>query len=768
MTVDPSELNKDREPRRLNLQLSSSHPPEQEEGSIDLRNIFMVLWRAKWIIAITTLIATVLGFLYVSQIGPQYIAQAKVMFGFQRSNVTNMQNVLVDQKYDNTALQDQIEILKSTVLAERVIADLKLDENPRFNPTLMVSVPTLRQKIMEYVSLPPEINDFFNGNSDDSLPIIAPDPEEYERRIRLAVINNVLGGLQLRPIGQSRVIGIAYISDNPALAARIANSFSEQYIVDQLEAKLEATTAATTWLTDRVQELRVRVEVSEDAIESALLDLSGGAGQSIDVTRRQLEVLNSSLSGITAERARLQALLDRLNTAIEAKMDLGTISEFRASSLIQGYRSQEVDLLSQLAGLEGTLPEGHPYLTRVTQQIEEVRFNIEQEAGRIVSATFLDLQAAIKQEEALLEEVAALERETVRQTGNQAKVRQLEREAEASRSLYNTFLARLQETTAQADLQEADARLLSPAEVPLFPLRVAKRRTLVVISVFGLLMGVAIAFLRDRLNNTFRSPVQLEELTGEYLLGVLPAIGSRMKRKALIKYMKEKPGSALVEAVRNLRTSILFSNIDNPPKVVMFTSSVPREGKSTTSMLTALTSQQMGKSAVIVDCDLRLPALAGLINAEDQEFGLMSVLEGSATLEDAVYKDDDTGLHVLTTLGNTLNNNVNAADILSSKKFEELIEKLSALYDLVILDTPPTLVVADARIVSKLADAVVYAVKYDSTPRGAVFEGLKDLHSLEAPVVGVVMTMVNESRASHYSYDGYTYYKGRYRDYYTS
>ena len=282
----------------------------------------------------------------------------------------------------------------------------------------------------------------------------------------------------------------------------------------------------------------------------------------------------------------------------------------------------------------------------------------------------------------------------------------------------------------------------------------------------GALVGIGIIFLLDRLNNSFRSPAQLEALTGETVLGVLPAIGRGLRRADVIRHLRDKPSSALVESVRNLRTSILFSNIDTPPKVVMFTSSTPREGKSTSAMLIALTSRQMGKSAVIVDCDLRLPTLSKLMGAKGREFGLMSLLEGECEVGEAVYRDPETGLHVLTTVRHASNKNINAADILSSQKFEQLIGELSDLYDLVILDTPPTLVVADARIISKLADAVVFAVRWDKTPRGAVLEGLKELRSIGAPIAGVVMTLVNEGRASKYAYDGYNYYKGKYRDYY--
>lgn len=737
-----------------------------DDDTIDLRSVALMLWRGKWIVVIATIIAAVLGFLAVSQQEPTYRASAKVMFDIQQSNVVNLQEVLADQTFDSSKLEDQVEVLRSTNLIERVIDELNLDQNPQFNPRLRVPEPTLMDRISKVVALPPEVTDLAMTLGIVTPPPPAPDPEEAARRERLTVIRNVLGGLQLKPIGRSRVIEISYVSGNPRTSAMIVNTIADQYIVDQLEAKLEATRAATSWLSTRVEELRLRVQNAEEAVETARARLSDESGQTLEVTRQQLEALNGSLATARAESSRMQAVYDRLTDAIENGRDLGAISEFRESTLIQRYRGQEDELMTQRVSLVNNVREGHPALVRLDQQLEEVRRNIADEAARIVAAAEIDLRAAEAQEASLVEEVRRLEQKALQQAGDQVQLRQLDREAEASRVLYENFLGRLQETSEQEDLQQADARILSPAEQPLLPESQAKRRTLMIFCIGGALLGIGIVVLLDRLNNTFRSPDQLEDLSGHTVLGVLPSLGNRMKRNDIIGHLREKPASSLAESVRNMRTSILFSNIDKPPKVLMFTSSVPREGKSTSSMLLALTSRQMGKSAIIVDCDLRLPALANLLDAKDTGRGLLSVLEGEAEVDEAVYRDAGTGLHVLMTKPGERLGNMNAADILASKKFEALVHKLSEIYDLVILDTPPTLVVTDARIVSKLADAVIYAVRWDSTPRGAVLEGLKELESIKAPLAGVVMTLVNEDKASRYSYDGYSYYKARYKDYY--
>ena len=743
--------------------------PMGGDDIIDLRALFFTLWRGKWIILISILFAAALGFLAISQMVPKYKATAQVMFDIQQSNVVDLNDVVSQQSFDGTKLEDQIYVLQSTTLIERVIDVLNLDRNSEFNPALMIPEETFMDKIWQVVDLPTSVNDLLTSFGILSPPAPPLTPAAQARKTRLDVIENVREGLTLRPLGKSRVIEISFTSVNRNTSARIVNAIAEQYIIDQLEAKLEATRAATSWLSVRVEELRDRVTTSENAVEDARVSLSEATGQTLEVTQQQLESLNGTLSDTRSEISRLTALNDRLRTAIEQKGDLGAISEFRESAIIQDLRAQETGLLSDRISLESTVPEGHPARLRLEQSLTEVRRVLDQEARRIVEASGVDLNSARDQEVILMAEVRELEARALEQSRNQLQLRQLDREAEASRVLYETFLSRLQETTQQEDLQSADARVLSQAETPQFAESAAKKRTLMLATLLGGILGVGVVFLLDRMNNTFRSPDQLEELSGENVLAVLPTLGTRMHRRDIINHLREKPGSSLAEAVRNLRTSILLSNLDRPPKVIMFTSSIPREGKSTTSMLVALTSKQMGKSAIIVDCDLRLPALSRLV-AESEEAGpgLMGVLEGTATIGEAIVKDPDTGLHMLMTNPTERHGTINAADVLASHRFQELVTSLSESYDLVVLDTPPAVVVTDARIVSRLVDAVVYAVRWDNTPRGAVEEGLKELKSVNAPIAGMVMTMVNEARAAKYSYDGYGYYKGRYKDYYLS
>ncbi|MCB1335636.1 MAG: polysaccharide biosynthesis tyrosine autokinase [Roseivivax sp.] len=744
---------------------------DDEDDGVDLRGLFMTLWHGKWVIAVCTVLALASGILGVSQATPMYRSSAMVMFETAAaSKVSNIQDFVVNPEFTKDTLQNEIEVLRSTNLIERVIDKLKLDQNPEFNEDLRAEGNTLVERFLGGFAIPPELTDIAQSIGLAEPPGPAPDPTEVAARQRLAIIENVRSGLSLSPVRGSRVIEIGYTSENPRTAADIVNTIAAQYIVDQLEAKLEATRSATEWLAVRVDELRERVQSAENSVESQRAELTAVSGQSLEITRQQLEALNGSLAVARNNTAALAAKFERLGAVLTNDGNIGAVSDFRQNPLIQTLRTQEADLVSREIALRQTVPDNHPRLVSLRAQIDEIRASISREAERVVASIQLDLEAAVAQEEDLARQVRELEDQAQTQSQAELQIRQLEREAQASRLLYENFLGRLQETSEQGEIQRADARVLSPAEPPNFPLSETKKRVLAFAAVLGLAIGIGIVILLEKLNNTFRSPAQVEEIAGVGVLASVPQIGSKMHREDVVRRLREKPNSSLAEAIRNLRTSILFSNVDNPPKVVMFTSSVPREAKSTTSMLMAMTSRQMGKSAIIVDCDLRLPALAKILKTSDDTPGLLSVMEGTATVEEAVYKDQETGLHVLLTKSREKPSQLNAADILASQKFRALVEDLSAKYDLVILDTPPTVVVTDARIVSKVADAVVYAVRWDDTPRGAVLEGLKELRTVNANVIGVVLTLVNETKAAKYAYQsyGYGYYKGQYKDYYVN
>ena len=734
-----------------------SEAKAHEDDSIDLRAITKLLWGGKWIIAICALFGLTVGLFLASQIEPRYRATAKLLLGTERADVLRNEGVMVEEYFGTTTLLTHIEILSSTKLINRVIDKLGLDQGP---------------EEMEEAEAPSALHEFLIRIGLRTPPPPAATPDVAAARNRQSLVDGIYYGMTLDSNPDSRVIAISYTSGDPRFSAAVANEIAEQYLVDQLEGKLETTQNAVDWLSVRVEELRVKVEDAERAVEDGYARLSTETGQSLEATQQQIDALNKTLIQVRQELTAQTAQLDRLRKAMNDGHDLATLTEFRDSRIIGDYRQRESELVTELAAQASTVPANHPSLerlpgrARMEAELAEVRKGILAEADRIVQALQVDLDAKRDGEAQLVEEIRALEVKAAEQNRDTIEIRQLEREALAAQTLYENLLSRLQESTEEVSLQAADARIITPAEVPIAPLGTSERRTKAMGLLIGLLAGVFIVVLLDRMNNTFRSPQQLEQMTGVNVLGMVPLAGKHLKRSDVVGYLQEKPNSSLTEAIRNLRTSILFSDVDRPPKRVMFTSSVPREGKSTTALMLALTSKQMGKSAIIVDCDLRMPALSKALNIENDDLGLLSVINGSASLDQAIFVEPRTGLHILMTKSSERNLNINASDVLASHRFQVLLDYLSKNYDVVILDAPPTLVVTDARILSSMVDAVVFAVRWDSTPREAVMEGLRELRSVDAKVTGAVMTMVNETKATKYTYDGYSYYRGQYRDYY--
>ena len=740
--------------------IARSAPLAPEPDIIDPRAVAKLLWGGKWIIVICGLFGLAIGVFLASQIEPRYRATAKLLLGTERADVLQGDGVMVEEYFGSTTLMTHIEILSSTKLIDRVIDTLELDQGP---PDPVEAVDDLSP-----------VQTFLVGVGLRARPAPPLTPEIAAERHRRALNRSVGAGMTLTSTPDSRVISISFTARDPGVAARVANEIAQQYLVDQLEGKLETTQNAVDWLAGRVEELRVKVEEAERAVEDAYARLSADTGQSHDATQQQIQALTRRLIDVRQQLATQEAQLGRLSAAMADGRDLATLTEFRASNIIRDYRRRESDIVTELVAQASTMPEGHPSLDRLPgrarreAELAEIRKGILAEAGRIVQALKADFEAKRAEEELLVVELRDLEDKAAEQARDAIEIRQLEREALASQTLYENLLSRLQESTEEVSLQAADARVITPAEVPLQPLGTSARRTKGFGALLGLMIGVGIVFLLDRMNNTFRSPQQLEQMTGLNVLAMVPLAGRKLRRNDVVGYLREKPNSSLTESIRNLRTSILFSDVDNPPRKILFTSSVPREGKSTTAILLALTSQQMGKSAIIVDCDLRMPALSKALNIDNDDLGLLSVINGTASLEQAVYTEPGTGLHILMTKPSERNLNVNASDVLASHRFHVLLDYLAKTYDVVILDAPPTLVVTDARILSSMADAVIYAIRWDSTPRDAVTEGLRELSSVDAKVTGAVLTMVNETKASKYTYDGYSYYRGRYRDYYES
>jgi succinoglycan biosynthesis transport protein ExoP len=757
--------------------------------SLDVRSLLLTFWRRKWVIVAAVLVGLALAYLVVRNTQPRYAAEATVIFEPQRLNIVEMPDVVDEESGSQGSLQNQVEILRSSSLLEAVAERLELDRTPEFNPELRVEAPPLVDRILEQPSLAalaqPHVdrlvadsttpawlrNQLARWASTPAAPetgVEEETPEEEaareEARYR-AIVRTLNENLELTPVAGSSVIELSYSSTNPALAATIVNAIGEGYISYQISSKRDDVAAVMEMMRTRVAELEARLTTSREAVEQARIALAEEQGQSPEVTTLQLDTLNQTLAGVQIERAQLQGRYDRAAGALREGRDLWAVNEFRQSPTIAAFRQQEIGILDELTALGAISGRGdaNPQRTVLQARLEQVRRNITEEARYVVAALEFELNSKLQEEQQLEKMVAALEITAIEQTKGQLEIDQLEREALANQTLYESFLARMKEIGEQNQLQTPDARFLSRADLPQAPDSTSRNRLRVAAGGGGLLIGLALALLLERMNTSYRDPAEIQERTGLPLLAAIPQTGRRRRQSRLIAHLLAKQNGTLAESIRNLRTSVLFSDPDSAPKVVMFTSSVPEEGKSTTAMLVAVTSQQMGRSAVIVDCDFRRKTLARMISSEPDRPGLVALLEGRCELDEALLTEPTSGLKVL---AQGLNETVaiSPADILASTAFADVIDTLRVRFDLVILDTPPALAVTDSRLLARLSDAVVYLVRWNHTSKNAVREGLRELTSMKANVVGTGFTMVSQSKAAKYTNNEY-FYRQRYGAY---
>ncbi|MFK7941975.1 MAG: GumC family protein, partial [Paracoccaceae bacterium] len=583
------------------------------------------------------------------------------------------------------------------------------------------------------------------------------DAEETATATHLAVTAAVRSRLMARKVPGSDVIALDITADDPVKSALIANTLAELYIVGQLETKFEATRRASSWLSDRLTALKDRVETSEAAVQAyktkasiLRVDADGNVGL------QQLADLNTELISARAARAEAEARFAQVEQRL-ANGGIGAAAKIVSSPLVLTLRTQLSELARREAELSTRYGDKHPSMINLRAEVADVRDAVSGEVGKIVETLRNDVAVARVRQETLEAGVADLERKSQRLSRSAVQLRQLEREATAERVIYENFLNRFRQTSEQEALETPDARLLSRATAPLNASHPRKRKAIGIAGAAGLALGLGLVALLESLSNTFRATAEISQRTGLPVLASLPHAGRRRRRR-LLDYIREKPNSALAEAVRKLRTALFLSNLDAPPRVVAITSSVPGEGKSTTALLLAHMSQQMNKSAIVVDCDIRRPTLCKTM-ALDTGPGLIGVLDGSAQLEDALRKDPESGLDLLPTVEPV----PQAADILSSARFASLIAELRTRYELVVLDTPPILLVSDAAAVGKLADTLVYAVRWDHTPREAASQGLDLLGGLGIRIAGCVATLVSRREEARYAAAqcGFGYYAGR-------
>ncbi|WGF86787.1 GumC family protein [Marinivivus vitaminiproducens] len=739
------------------------------DDEIDLRGLVRALWRRKLILIATVIAITGAAVAYVSQVTPLYSATALMRIETAGNQVVSFDNVTEQLASDPATIESELEYLRSVAFARQAVEELALTEDPEFNPALRPEEASWTDYLDPARYLPETWLQAFQSEMDDAQTraenqLFQADPREMAIR---DTVTTVLTRISAEQVGRSYVMALSFMSEDPAKASRISNAMADVYLVRQLQQKYEASQAAVEWLGQRVEELRQRVIQSEGKVaEYRITNRLSENNRDSPVFMQMIEV-NTQLATASAARAESEARLNQVRGILNGGGGVAAAQKVLTSPLMTELRSQEAELVRRMAELSTQYGDRHPQMVSLRGDIGSLRGKMNDEVGRIVQDLENEVAVTRAREAELQSTMSGLEGQVSTQGEASVALNDLLRDAEANRELFQQFLQRYNEIVEQQQLQQADVRVLSAAEAPLFPSYPRKRIFIAIAFVGACVLGLLLVFVIERWDSDygFRSADEVLNATGARALALVPDIG---KKEAggipAEEYILQKPNSAFSEALQRVRTSLfLTQDSENPTKSVLITSSVPLEGKSLISASLARQSARSGLRTLLIDADLRRPRLHEVVRVANQN-GLAEILNGRILPEEAIRLDEKSGMDFIPA-------GIGAAsppDLFRSDSMRHLLREMKARYDLIILDSPPVAAVSDSFILSGMLDKTVYVIRWEATPRNVAMHSMRQVVESGADLAGVVLSRVNVKKHARYGYADSGYYSGYYRKYYVN
>jgi exopolysaccharide transport family protein len=722
-----------------------------------LRESLRILKRRRWTIAATTAAFVAAALLFVILVSPRYTATATVLIDPRRSSVADNdsnQQKASSPTSDDATVNSQVVLLQSPAVLRRVVSDLKLGEDSEFGGHTSLLAPIMRLFTPSRPRPPGQSQeDIANARALDYLAT---------RRLKVA------------RDGTTFVIDVDATSESPEKAGKIANAVVDAYFAEQVQGKFDTRKIAASWFDQQLQALKSRVEASDRAVEEYRAAHNLTIAQGVTVNDQQLTDLNNKLIDAHVQTAEARAKFEQVENIVKTNADPGTIEQALASEVITRLRTQYADVAKNLADVSSKYGPQHPLVVNAKAQLRETKRLIDEEVHRILENTRQAYRVAQSREEALTKSLSNLKNVSNESGIEQVRLRELQREADANRTLYETFLARYKETSAQETLELPDARLVSRADVPIQP---SFPKSTLIIGFAGLLgigFGGMLAFLLDSFDHRVKSLRQAEDVTGVPTLAAIPAIGTReLSNRAnrgrqvlenydpnavqllpaamqppLMRYVLDEPTSLFAESVRAVRLAIQRAARHEPAKSIMVTSSIDGEGKTTLAANLALSIASLGQRAILVEGDLRNPEMSRSL-CPQAEVGVVEVALGHVRFEQALFFDQPTGLAVLPSPPKPRGA---ANEFVFSDAMRNMLDHLRKHFDYVIIDSPPLVPLVDARALGEIADRVVLTIRWDSTPRDVVAQALETLSPMQEHLLGTVLTRVDMHRLRDYDY----------------
>ena len=733
-------------PIQLNRNFAGVHPSLANNDSV-LRDYLRVLIKRIWIVVGTLAIVFGATLIATLRATPIYDAMGSIAINKPDPMLTNLRdgNNTMDY-YDPTDLDTEVRILRSDLLALQVIKQLNLDRLPEFGG--------------------------HGGPTSSSLEMTTDTLQPDSERANV-LLGAFKGSLRVLLEPNTRIIDVHFRSPNKELSARVVNTLANTYIEQNFKTRFESTMQASDWLSRQLVDLQMKVETSQEKLvkyqkEHQIL----GIDEKQNITTAKLDELNKELTIAESERMekesiyQLAAAGDTESAAAVANGAAQNKDFANTSGLLDKLQAQKADLQIQSAQLGTQFGPAYPKISQINNQLHEIDAQIQAEMKKVAGRLRGDYLASLQRENMLH---AAFEQQKQQENKlNESSIEYslLKRDFETNRTLYEGLLQKLKEAGVTAGLRSNNIREVDVARTPGGPAEPNIPRNLGFAFVLGLTSGIGLAFLLEGIDNTVRTPEQAQAISGLPSLGMIP-LGSKnnaergakagpglmvaASKEAVELITQSRPQSQMAESYRALRTSLLLTSLGAPPKTILITSALPREGKTTTSINTAIVLAQKGVRVLLIDADLRRPSIHKTLGM-GQRVGLSNVLTGGATLQQATMRSPVLpNLYVLPA-GTPP---PNPAELMASVQMNDMLTQLRDQYDHIVVDTPPTLSVTDAVVLSTRADAVVLVIRSAQTTKPALRRARDILAQVNARVSGVLLNAVNLDSPDYYYYYEY-------------
>lgn len=733
---------------------ATSFPESGTQPTVDLAQLVRILRRRWKVIAITTLSLMSLALAYVLVSPTLYTGTATVLVDPRRANVVDPnQNVLTNFGTDDATIDSQALLIQSISILRGVVDDLKLTTDPEFGPRPRLLDPILRL----FAS---------SGPSDGANP---------EDRTRAATIYLLQKRTKVVRQGTTFLVDINVNSEDPRKAAAIANAIAKRYFEEQVRAKNDSTKIAATWLNKQIGELKARVVASDRAVQDYRAANNLSVAQGVTVNDQQITDLNNKLISARTQTAEAKAKYDQVQLLAKSGGDPGGINAAISSDMITKLRTQYADIAKNEADLLSRYGPRHPQVANVRAQLRDTQKLINDEIKRIIESTKHDYDVARSREASLQQSLDKLQ--DISSSSGQAMVRlhELQREADANRTLYESYLARYKDTAAQESLEMPDSRIVTSASIPVLPSLPKTKLILGFALLLGLGGGSLIAFLIDYLDRRVKTLEQAEAISGVPALAAIPLIGAReIARRAqrgrkelaqynprtmrllppslqspLARYAIDEPGTFFAEAIRTVRLSIQRTQRFEPIKTILVTSALDGEGKTTLAANLAVSLASLGIKTLLIDGDLRNPELTRSL-CPNSGAGLLEVATGQIPLEQALLLDRSTGLSILPSAAMKDHNTI--TELMFSQQMSDLLDRLRQHFELIIIDSPPLVPLVDGRALAEISDRIILALAWDQTPEDVVTHTIDLLSPVYDRLLGTVLTRVDLRRLRFYDY----------------